>query len=275
VTIQYGNIQAGYESNFDKCSASECDPLGTQYDFGSVMHYGANDFSKNGQPTILTKPPGVEIGQRRMFSWVDVFKLNAFYGCPVPQNQPGPIDQNKNPNACDFDTDFCGWIQDYRVVLQPNVTDPYIQYADEYDYYRISGTTPSGNTGPNGDHTSGNGRYIYAEASFPAARGDRFRIRTPMITGNGATCVSFYYSMFATTPSSMGALTVSTLGTSDSQPTVRWSKTGAQQSSGTWSQATFNVNINGGFQVLFEATIGSDFESDIAIDDFLVTSGSC
>ena len=67
------------------------------------------------------------------------------------------VAENVNPNVCNFDSDFCGWIQDYRVVLDPSVTDPYLQYADSYDFFRISGTTPSSNTGPNGDHTSGNG----------------------------------------------------------------------------------------------------------------------
>jgi hypothetical protein len=31
-------------SNFDKCSAAECDPLGSLYDYGSVMHYDNTSF---------------------------------------------------------------------------------------------------------------------------------------------------------------------------------------------------------------------------------------
>uniref|UniRef100_A0A914W8Q9 Metalloendopeptidase n=1 Tax=Plectus sambesii TaxID=2011161 RepID=A0A914W8Q9_9BILA len=275
VTIYRDNIIPGYEGNFDVCT--DCGTLGAAYDYGSVMHYSNDSFSKNASylPTILPKQVGAEIGQRRGFSWIDVFKLNTYYGCPVPQNVPGPIDQNQNPNVCNFDTDFCGWIQDYKVVLDPNAPDPFLQYADQYDFFRINGTTPSANTGPNGDHTSGNGRYIYTEASYPAAQGDRFRIRTPMITGTGPMCVSFYYSMYAANPSLMGALSVFTLGSSDVKPTTRWSRFNGQQSTPSWSQGSFTVSINGGFQVLFEVTRGSDYQGDIAIDDFAVTAGAC
>jgi hypothetical protein len=50
----------GRESNFRKHS-SGIDSQGTTYDYGSVMHYGGRAFSKNGQPTIVSKKPGVSI----------------------------------------------------------------------------------------------------------------------------------------------------------------------------------------------------------------------
>ena len=33
--------------------------MGTPYDYGSIMHYGAAYFSKNGKPTIIPKKAGV------------------------------------------------------------------------------------------------------------------------------------------------------------------------------------------------------------------------
>ena len=45
----------GYAGNFRKYSASSIDSLGTAYDYGSVMHYGAKYFSKNEKPTIEVK----------------------------------------------------------------------------------------------------------------------------------------------------------------------------------------------------------------------------
>lgn len=45
----------GTQANFDKASAATTNPFGVEYDYGSVMHYSANAFSKNGQPTIAAK----------------------------------------------------------------------------------------------------------------------------------------------------------------------------------------------------------------------------
>lgn len=45
----------GTQSNFDKASPIMTNPFGVEYDYGSVMHYSANAFSKNGQPTIAAK----------------------------------------------------------------------------------------------------------------------------------------------------------------------------------------------------------------------------
>lgn len=48
-------ITTGTQANFEKTSAVVTNPFGVEYDYGSVMHYSANAFSKNGQPTIQAK----------------------------------------------------------------------------------------------------------------------------------------------------------------------------------------------------------------------------
>ncbi|MCD4736592.1 MAG: hypothetical protein K8R53_11150 [Bacteroidales bacterium] len=79
----------------------------------------------------------------------------------------------------------CGWI-DY--IIFPPVTEmaamavPYFtdfeesgslpggwynSAADDIDWIANSGSTPSNNTGPSGDHTTGSGYYLYVEASNP------------------------------------------------------------------------------------------------------------
>lgn len=85
ITINFGNITAGKEHNFNKHVSDGID-IGS-YDYGSIMHYGATAFSKNGNPTIVVKvPPGTSstvIGQRDGLSTKDKNALNSMY-------QPGP-----------------------------------------------------------------------------------------------------------------------------------------------------------------------------------------
>jgi len=57
------------------------------YDYDSVMHYGATAFSKNGLTTLTATqalPPGVTIGQRSHVSDGDVRSINVLY--PVQRN---------------------------------------------------------------------------------------------------------------------------------------------------------------------------------------------
>ncbi|XP_017873992.1 PREDICTED: zinc metalloproteinase nas-4 [Drosophila arizonae] len=91
VAIQYRNIQSSAMSNFEKAASTEA--FGVPYDYGSVMHYSANAFSTNGQPTIVAmQSQGSSLmGQRKGFSDLDVEKLNRMYDCgyvggaaPVP-----------------------------------------------------------------------------------------------------------------------------------------------------------------------------------------------
>uniref|UniRef100_A0AC34Q945 Metalloendopeptidase n=1 Tax=Panagrolaimus sp. JU765 TaxID=591449 RepID=A0AC34Q945_9BILA len=81
VNINWNNVEAGLQDQFDKYSLSMIDHLDTTYDYGSVMHYASTAFSKNGKPTIEPKKRGVEIGQRAGFSETDIYKINKLYKC--------------------------------------------------------------------------------------------------------------------------------------------------------------------------------------------------
>uniref|UniRef100_A0A3Q4GTE1 Metalloendopeptidase n=1 Tax=Neolamprologus brichardi TaxID=32507 RepID=A0A3Q4GTE1_NEOBR len=72
VTVNWQNIVA--ENNF------KVNPGNTQnlpYDLTSIMHYGRT----NGNPTVLPKQSGVEIGQRKHLSQLDIERLNKLYRC--------------------------------------------------------------------------------------------------------------------------------------------------------------------------------------------------
>ena len=80
VTINFGNIQAGYENNFAKYSAQGIS--GTDFgalDFGSIMMYGSNSFSSNGLPTIVKKDGSTYSIQRNGLSDGDKSGVDIMY----------------------------------------------------------------------------------------------------------------------------------------------------------------------------------------------------
>lgn len=79
VSVNFDNIENGKEYNFEKRTQSIS--LGSPYDYGSVMHYGAKTFSKNGLDTITVKKAGAQIGQRDSFSWTDNAQIQLLYQC--------------------------------------------------------------------------------------------------------------------------------------------------------------------------------------------------
>uniref|UniRef100_A0A8C2JZ80 Metalloendopeptidase n=1 Tax=Cyprinus carpio TaxID=7962 RepID=A0A8C2JZ80_CYPCA len=83
VTIMWEQIKEGHKHNFNLHNETVSSSLGVPYDYGSVMHYSKEDFSKGSKPTIVTKIPEFldVIGQRMEFSDSDLLKLNRLYNC--------------------------------------------------------------------------------------------------------------------------------------------------------------------------------------------------
>jgi Astacin (Peptidase family M12A)/SCP-2 sterol transfer family len=79
VTIKWDQIIEDMKHNFDKVNSGYAQDLGA-YDYGSIMHYGANAFAKGKEPTIVTIPAGIAIGQRNGLSDEDVQSVAAIYG---------------------------------------------------------------------------------------------------------------------------------------------------------------------------------------------------
>ncbi|KAH8272352.1 hypothetical protein KR026_007123, partial [Drosophila bipectinata] len=84
VRIAEENITEGTEGNFNKYDNETVDDYNEPYDYGSVLHYTAYAFSKNGEMTIVPLQEGaVELmGQRVQMSQSDINKLNTMYKCP-------------------------------------------------------------------------------------------------------------------------------------------------------------------------------------------------
>lgn len=80
VTIHWDKILSGTEHNFNQHIA-DGDDVGA-YDYGSIMHYPRDAFSRDGSDTITPLDPAATIGQRTALSAGDIAAVNSL--CPVP-----------------------------------------------------------------------------------------------------------------------------------------------------------------------------------------------
>jgi len=79
ITVLYENIDKASAGNYDQAFSSGRD-VGS-YDFGSIMHYGAFDFSRDGlSPAMETVPAGIPVGQRAGLSQGDLDVVRRIYG---------------------------------------------------------------------------------------------------------------------------------------------------------------------------------------------------
>lgn len=126
-------------------------------------------------------------------------------------------------------------------------------------------------TGPAADHTTGNGKFLYAESIFSGGTPpfDAF-VESPPIDLSALTVpeLSFWYHMYG---NGIGGLTVEV--DNGSGYTQVWNKTGQQQTSGTdaWKEAVVSLAAyaNDTIKVRFKADKAStNTLADAAIDDF-------
>ncbi|KAJ8687225.1 hypothetical protein QAD02_023019 [Eretmocerus hayati] len=165
------------------------------------------------------------------------------------------------PTSCDFEQDdLCWWEQDPR---------------HDFDWTRHRFDTPSSHigTGPTHDHTLGpgyDGYYLYIEASGRLVN-DTARIISPLYSANltESGCFSFWYHMYGTT---IGSLNVYFKPESANNSTLLWSKQGDQGNQ--WLRGLINLpTVNNSFQIIIEGVRGSQYVSDIAIDDLAILQG--
>ena len=90
------------------------------------------------------------------------------------------INRSRHVLDCDFENDFCSWKT---------------KGLADFEWERTSSKTPSLQTGPPGDHTTGTGYYVYIEASAPQKPGDRAWLAGPLTPATTSSCLIFYYHM--------------------------------------------------------------------------------
>ncbi|XP_072179347.1 MAM and LDL-receptor class A domain-containing protein 2-like [Diadema setosum] len=170
---------------------------------------------------------------------------------------PAYTTQGPNNFDCDFENGICGWQQ---------------SYYDDFDWTRHSGSTSSSSTGPSGDHTTGYGYYMYIETSSPRYSGQVARLTSPAQFRYGPQCLTFWYHMYGSTINSLKVY--KSASSTASGGDLLFLLTG--QVGNMWNEAQVNIdNYTQPFYITMEGVSGSSYTGDIAIDDIVLSQGSC
>lgn len=137
---------------------------------------------------------------------------------------------------------------------------------DNHDWYVNTGGTPSAGTGPVADHTTGLGNYMYVEASNFNNEIAILNSRCIDISTLNQPELTFYYHMDGIDMGSLNLdISVNSFVINSIMPPI----VGPQRS--TWNLATVDLTpYKGVVKLLFRATTGNGFRSDIAIDDVVI-----
>ncbi|XP_039262787.2 MAM and LDL-receptor class A domain-containing protein 1-like isoform X1 [Styela clava] len=155
---------------------------------------------------------------------------------------------------------MCGWEQEQN---------------DDFDWTRHTGQTPSASTGPDGDHTSGKGHYLFIESSAPRSANDVAVLKSKQLYPT-PYCVKLYYNMNGV---GTGALVVRAQQEMTNRPMTLNNLKILKGPKGTaWGKLEVYYRPRGSVknvQFRIEAVRGEDYMSDLAIDDLNVTPGKC
>ncbi len=179
---------------------------------------------------------------------ITIFTLCAPYPAPYAEN---------------FDTDFTSGLgnQNAGSTIDSCWTrNP----AAGYHWGGRTGATPSGNTGPTSDHTTGTGNYVYVEASA-GNNGATADLETPLIDLTSLTVpeLTFWYHMYGT---GQGDFDVE-VNNGGATWTNVFSLSGDQGNA--WTKAIVSLSAYAGdtIQIRFIGTRANSFLGDIAVDD--------
>ncbi len=174
------------------------------------------------------------------------------------------------PIAAPYIENFDGtnWVVDG--TFDPGAIDPCWLRTDTTTYWwkPRSGTTPTAQTGPSADHTSGFGKYIYTETNNG---GNVTSITSPFIDLSALSVpeLTFWYHMYGALINKLD-VEINNGGSWINLTTI----TGQQQTSNAaaWLEATIDLTAyaDDTIQIRFTGTRNAGFNNqvDIAIDDF-------
>ncbi|KYO25622.1 hypothetical protein Y1Q_0013780 [Alligator mississippiensis] len=155
--------------------------------------------------------------------------------------------------SCSFDTNFCNWEQ---------------LASDNLNWTRHRGPTPSPNTGPSFDHTTGAGYFIYLQGSEARAENVAGLV-SPVCAPQGHFCFHFWYHMYGVAQN----MTLRVYVIRDGARELLWKESGNKGD--RWNKAQITVYSTGNMKILLEGERGEDFRSDVAVDDVSLEQRCC
>lgn len=136
---------------------------------------------------------------------------------------------------CTFETGYCGFFQ---------------ESLDNFDWTRTNRSTPSSGTGPDRDHTTGHGFYIYIETSSPRRYGEKAQLTSGVqkATDQTGACLTFWYHMFGPYVSTLNVYMRT--GGSAVNNSVIWTR--SKSVGNVWTQAQRWITSTQPYQVEYE-----------------------
>ncbi|MFK7860166.1 MAG: M12 family metallopeptidase [Granulosicoccus sp.] len=119
VQINWKDVNSEKTVNFDLQTANVANY--SEYDYGSIMHYGESFFSVSGAPTIIV-PDGIEIGQRVELSPLDIQSVNKMYETDLALGTPA-INEVAEGLEIDITTYNMGTLGAHQIELVMRLND--------------------------------------------------------------------------------------------------------------------------------------------------------
>lgn len=143
--------------------------------------------------------------------------------------------------------------------------------ADDFDWIRISGATPSGTTGPSA--AAAGSWYVYLESSSPNYPSKVSILTSPCFDLSAAAGATFTFKYHLYGATTMGGLQLQAMTGGGSWESL-WSVSGNQGNS--WETATIDLAAytGGTVQLRLLGTTGTTWQGDMGVDDISLTATS-
>ncbi len=186
-------------------------------------------------------------------------------GNGIDDDGDGLIDQNDSDCSTTCITSF-----PYSEGFESGLGNWQQNTNDDFNWTRHTGTTPSGQTGPASAYQGS--YYIYTEATNNFNNTAFLTGPCFDLTGICEADFSFRYNMNGV---AMGTLEVEASTNNGSSWSSIWSESGNKGTS--WLNATLSLDTYAGgtIQLRFKGTTGSNYTSDISVDDINLTTVIC